>query len=74
MEANCDESTREWAMMRPDKEGFYCTDRPAGEEPRHEPTKGLDRTVLALICCLVFALGLVAGVLLSVVVLGWGIA
>ena len=57
-------------MMRPDEEGFYRTDLPTGEERRHEPTKGPDRAVLALICCLVFSLGLVAGVLLSVVMLG----
>jgi hypothetical protein len=61
-------------MMRPDEEGFYRTDRPTGEEPRHNPTGGIDRSVLALVCCLVFALGLVAGVLLSLVMSGWGIA
>jgi hypothetical protein len=61
-------------MMRHDEERFYRTDCATGEEPRHNPTKGLDRLVLALVCCLVFALGLVAGVLLSLVMSGWGIA
>jgi hypothetical protein len=59
-------------MMRPDEEGFYRTDLSTGEERRHEPTKGLDRAVLALVCCVVFALGLVAGVILSLVFSGWG--
>lgn len=61
-------------MSRPDEEGFYRSDYPTRKEPQHEPTKGLDRVVLAFICCLVFALGLVSGVLLSVVMSGWGIA
>ncbi len=61
-------------MMRPDEEGFYRTDRLTGVDPRHNSTKGLDRLVLALVCCLAFALGLVAGVLLSLVMSGWGIA
>ena len=52
-------------MMRPDEEGFYRSDSPARKEPRYGPTKGLDRTVLALVCSLGFAMGLVAGVFLS---------
>lgn len=58
-------------MTRPEEESFYRSDQPAREGPRHEPTMGLDRAVLALVCCLVFAFGLVAGVLLSLVMSGW---
>lgn len=61
-------------MMRPDEVGFYRTDRPTGEERRFEPTKGLDRAVLVFVCCVAFAVGLVSGVVLSVVVSGWGLA
>ncbi len=57
-------------MTRPDEEGFYRSDRPTEEERRYEPTKELDRAVLVLVCSLVFALGLVAGVLLSLIMLG----
>ena len=52
-------------MMRPDEERFYRSDSPVRKEPRYGPTKGLDRTVLALVCSLGFAMGLVAGVFLS---------
>jgi hypothetical protein len=73
-EASCDESTRERAMMRPDEKGTYRSDSPARKEPRYEPTKGLDRMVLALVCSLRFAMGLVAGVFLSLFLAGWGVA
>lgn len=52
-------------MMRPDEKGTYRSDSPARKEPRYEPTKGLDRMVRALVCSVGFAMGLVAGVFLS---------
>jgi hypothetical protein len=61
-------------MTRPGEEGFYSSDRPIREEPQHGPTKTPGWVALAVICPLVFALGLATGVLLSLVVLGWGIA
>jgi hypothetical protein len=57
-------------MTRTGEEGFYSSDSPTREEPQPEPTKAPGWVVLAVICPLVFALGMAAGVLLSIVVLG----
>ena len=61
-------------MHRQNEVGFYSSDCPAREEPEYESTKAPGWVVLAVICPLVFALGLVAGALLSLVMLGGGIA
>ena len=53
-----------------DEEGFYRTDRPAREESGYEPVEVPGWIVPAVVCSLVFALGLAAGVLLSLIVLG----
>jgi hypothetical protein len=57
-------------MTRPGEEGYYRSECPTRKEPQYESTKAPRWVLLALVCPLVFALGLAAGVLLSLVILG----